>query len=81
MSNHLHPLHFCYTADPNQCPYGSFALVLFAYCYKKKSYKKEIFFISTSPNVVTLNWASVLDKKMKEQSLALYTRKQYPCSI
>jgi hypothetical protein len=48
---------------------------------KKKSYNKEIFFLSTPPNAVTLNWAGMLDKKIKEQGLALYTHKQYPCAI
>jgi len=30
-------------ADPQQCLYAIFALVLFAYCYKKKPYKKKFF--------------------------------------
>jgi hypothetical protein len=39
----------------------------------KKSYNKEIF-LSTPPNIVTLNWATVLYKKMKELSSALHTQ-------
>jgi len=68
----------CYTADPNQCPYGIFALILFA-CYKKIVQKSSL---CTPPNVVTLSWASMLYlKKLNEQGLAHYTHKQYPCAI
>jgi hypothetical protein len=35
-----------------------------------KKYLTKKSFLSTPPNFVTLNWATVLDKKMKEQGLA-----------
>ena len=58
----------CYTADPNQCPYGSVSFVLFAYCYKQILTKKNSF--STSSNVVTLNWASILYYKNERTRLS-----------
>jgi hypothetical protein len=36
----------------------------------KKSYNKEIFFLSTPPNVVTPTWAGVRDKKNERRGFS-----------
>jgi len=47
--------------------YVGFALVLFAYCYKK-SYKKSFFFLSTLPNVVTTGLVCYTKKKNENKA-------------